>query len=187
MTTTLDLSKLPASITLLAPLSGVLVPIETVPDAVFAGKIVGDGASIDPVTQRLLSPCEGEILNVHSAGHALTLRARGGLEVLLHIGIDTVQLKGDGFTPLVKAGDRVTAGQALIDFNADQVALKARSLLTQILITTPERVAAIKKHSGSVTAGKDPVLTIDLAAPEAGASLVTKQAPRIAGKRPKVL
>lgn len=168
MTTTLDLSKRPASITLLAPLSGVLVPIETVPDAVFAGKIVGDGASIDPVTQRLLSPCEGEILNVHSAGHALTLRACGGLEVLLHIGIDTVQLKGDGFTPLVKAGDRVTAGQALIDFNADQVALKARSLLTQILITTPERVAAMKKHSGSVTAGKDPVLTIDLVAPETG-------------------
>ena len=145
-----------------------LVPLETVPDAVFARKIVGDGASLDPVSQRLLAPCEGEILNVHSAGHALTLRAGGGLEVLLHIGIDTVQLKGDGFTPLVKAGDRVTAGQVLIDFNADEVALKARSLLTQILITTPERVVAMQKHSGSVTAGKDPVLTIDLASPGAG-------------------
>ncbi|HNW43725.1 MAG TPA: phosphoenolpyruvate--protein phosphotransferase, partial [Elusimicrobiales bacterium] len=166
VTTPLNPSKQPASITLLAPLSGLLVPIETVPDAVFARKIVGDGVSIDPVSQQLLAPCAGEVLTVHP--HALTLRAGGGVEVLLHIGIDTVHMKGEGFTPRVKAGDLVKAGQTLIDFSADEVALKARSLLTQLVITTPERVAGLKKNSGSVNAGQDPVLTIDLAVPAAG-------------------
>ena len=153
-------SAQPAVITLMAPLSGVLMPIEAVPDPVFARKIVGDGISLDPTTQILLAPCAGSVLNIHSAGHALTIGAEGGLEVLLHIGIDTVQLKGAGFTPRVKAGDKVTEGQPLIEFAADEVAKKARSLLTQIIITNPERVGAMRKYSGSVLAGKDPVLTI---------------------------
>lgn len=170
MTTNLDLTEGTAPLTLLAPLSGILVPIETVPDPVFARKIVGDGASLDPVTQQLLAPCAGEILNIHNSAHALTLRSGGGLEVLLHIGIDTVHMKGEGFTARVKAGDQVKAGQPLIDFSADEIALKARSLLTQIVITNPERVAGMKKYTGRVTAGKDPVLTITLAAPGAAAA-----------------
>ena len=67
-----------ASITLLAPLSGILVPIETVPDPVFARKIVGDGISLDPTSQILLAPCAGSVVNIHSSGHALTLQAEGG-------------------------------------------------------------------------------------------------------------
>ncbi|HBB67241.1 MAG TPA: phosphoenolpyruvate--protein phosphotransferase [Elusimicrobia bacterium] len=152
----------------MAPLSGILMPIEAVPDPVFARKVVGDGASLDPTTQILLAPCAGSVLNIHSAGHALTIGAEGGLEVLLHIGIDTVQLKGAGFTPRVKAGDKVAEGQPLIEFAADEVAKKARSLLTQIVITTPELVGKMRKYGGSVLAGKDPVLTIELAAGEAG-------------------
>jgi phosphocarrier protein FPr len=170
-----------STITLLAPVSGILVPIENVPDPVFAGKIVGDGISLDPTTQVLLSPCAGSVINLHRAGHALTIGAGGGLEILLHIGVDTVQLKGDGFTPLVKTGDTLAAGQPLIEFAADDVARKARSLLTQIIITTPERVSSMRKYAGLVTAGKDPVMTIDLAAgaatlaaPEAGAVSVSK-------------
>jgi phosphocarrier protein FPr len=104
------------------------------------------------------------VLNIHSAGHALTIRASGGLEVLLHIGIDTVQLKGKGFTPRVKAGDQVKTGDPLIEFNADEVALNARSLLTQIVITTPELAGAVRKYAGRVAAGKDPVMTIEPAA-----------------------
>lgn len=168
-----------AAITLTAPLSGVLVPIETVPDPVFAGKVVGDGISLDPTTQVLLAPCPGTVLNIHSAGHALTLRTESGLELLIHIGIDTVQLKGEGFSPRVKAGDLVAQGQPLIEFAADDLARKARSLLTQIVITTPERVASMHKYSGSVRAG-DPVLTIvhaagapPQAAPESGEPLVS--------------
>ncbi|HAT72203.1 MAG TPA: phosphoenolpyruvate--protein phosphotransferase [Elusimicrobia bacterium] len=171
----------PGTITFLAPLSGMLVPVETVPDPVFARKIVGDGISLDPTTQVLLAPCAGTVVNIHSAGHALTLRTGSGLEILLHIGIDTVQLKGEGFSPLVRAGNHVKEGQPLIDFAADEVAQKARSLLTQIIVTTPELVGSMRRYSGSVKAGIDPVLAVTLtaaetghAAPEDGIPLVSK-------------
>src|ERR1043165_9686612 len=96
--------------TLTAPLSGVIYPLERVPDPVFAQKLVGDGVSIDPTDACLRAPCAGEVLHLHAAGHAVTMRAAGGVEVLMHIGIDTVALKGEGFTPRVKVGDHVETG-----------------------------------------------------------------------------
>src|SRR5262245_47361215 len=101
------LPPMPETLRLTAPLSGVIYPLERVPDPVFAQKLVGDGISIDPTDASLRAPCAGEVLHLHAAGHAVTLRAAGGVEVLMHIGIDTVNLKGAGFTPHVKAGDRV--------------------------------------------------------------------------------
>ncbi|UBF27376.1 PTS glucose transporter subunit IIA [Kovacikia minuta CCNUW1] len=112
-----------STILLRAPLSGHLVPIEQVPDPVFAQKMVGDGISIDPISQTLVAPCDGEVIQLHPANHAVTLKTGEGLEVLMHIGLDTVALKGQGFTPKVKMGDRVQSGDALIEFDADYVAL----------------------------------------------------------------
>jgi phosphocarrier protein FPr len=147
---------------LLAPLSGPLVPIEQVPDPVFAQKLVGDGVSIDPVTSCLLSPCDGTVIQAHSAGHAVTLRVLGGAEIVIHIGLDTVALKGEGFLPRVKAGDAVKAGQPLIEFAADYVARAAKSLLTQVVVATPERVASLSPRTGYVEAGRDPILELTL-------------------------
>ena len=146
-----------------APLSGVVVPIDEVPDPVFAQKMVGDGVSIDPVTASLLAPCDGRVVQIHSAAHAVTLASRGGVEILMHIGLDTVQLKGRGFTARVKVGDEVRNGDALIDFDPDYVATHARSLLTQIVITTTDRVRSMRAASGSVTAGTDTILSVTLA------------------------
>ena len=146
-----------------APLSGYLVPLERVPDPVFAQKMVGDGISIDPVSQRLLSPCNGTVAQVHSAGHAVTIAAAGGVDVMIHIGLDTVQLKGRGFTPTVKAGEVVATGALLIEFDADFIATHAKSLLTQVVVTTMDRVAALAPRSGSVTAGSDAILELTLA------------------------
>jgi phosphoenolpyruvate-protein phosphotransferase len=157
----------PPSLLLLAPLSGPLLPIEQVPDPVFSQKMVGDGVSIDPITDRLLSPCDGRVVQIHSAGHAITLAPLPGLEVLIHIGLDTVTLKGEGFRPGVRVGQAVTAGQTLIEFDADYVATHARSLLTEIVVTTSERVAKLRACTGFVTAGQDVVLELTLAA-EAG-------------------
>jgi glucose-specific phosphotransferase system IIA component len=84
------------------PLSGRIWPLERVPDAVFAQKLVGDGVSIDVTDTLLVAACDGEVVSLHSAGHALTLRTPAGLDVLMHIGIDTVTLKGEGFQPRVK-------------------------------------------------------------------------------------
>ncbi|MBS1221571.1 MAG: phosphoenolpyruvate--protein phosphotransferase, partial [Proteobacteria bacterium] len=154
-------------ITLTAPLSGPLVPLERVPDPVFAQKMVGDGISIDPLDQCLRAPCDGQIVQLHPAGHAVTVTTPQGIEVLMHIGLDTVGLKGSGFTPKVKAGDSVKTGDALIDFDADYVATHAKSLLTQIVITNSERVAAFAPRSGAVTAGQDIILELTLAGAQA--------------------
>ena len=152
------------TLVLTAPLSGQLVPIETVPDPVFAQKMVGDGVSIDPLSPVLLAPCDGEIVQLHSANHAVTIKTAGGLEILMHIGLDTVALKGKGFTPKVGVGDRVKTGDPLIAFDADYIALNARSLLTQIVVTNGDRVAEFKPASGLVNAARDPILELVLVA-----------------------
>ena len=90
-----------------APLSGVLVPLDTVPDPVFSQKMVGDGIAIDPTSEVLLAPCAGTVVQMHPAGHAVTVRSSEGLEILVHIGIDTVKLKGEGFEPLVQVGQTI--------------------------------------------------------------------------------
>ena len=148
---------------LMAPLSGHLVPIEQVPDPVFAQKMVGDGFSIDPTSQKLLAPCEGEVIQLHPSNHAVTVKTADGLEVLMHIGLDTVTLRGEGFSPRVKVGDRVKTGDILIEFDADYVALNARSLLTQVVITNSERVAKFAPYLGIVRAGQDVAIELSMA------------------------
>lgn len=156
-----------AVLALVAPISGQMLPIEQVPDPVFAQKMVGDGISIDPLSQRLVAPCDGEVIQLHPSCHAVTLKTDSGLEVLMHIGLDTVTLRGQGFTPQVKVGDRVTTGDGLIEFDADYVATHARSLLTQIVITNPDRVDQLVPCLQSrVTVGQDVVLEVVLAEKE---------------------
>jgi phosphoenolpyruvate-protein phosphotransferase len=150
------------TLTLTAPLSGIIYPLERVPDPVFAQKLVGDGVSIDPIDSTLRAPCAGDVMHVHPAGHAVTIRGAGNVEVLMHIGIDTVALKGAGFTPRVKSGDRVETGEVLIEFDLDQVATHAKSLLTQIIISNGETVRTMERASGSVKSG-DTLLTLTLA------------------------
>ncbi|POZ62154.1 phosphoenolpyruvate--protein phosphotransferase [Chromobacterium alticapitis] len=148
---------------ILAPLSGWLVPLDSVPDPVFAGKMVGDGISLDPTSGSLLAPVSGVVSNLHSAHHALTITTAEGVEVMVHIGIDTVMLKGDGFFPLVQQGQQVSVGQPVIDFDLDLVGRKAASLLTQIIVTNGETVARMSPSEGMVNAGRDVVLSLQLA------------------------
>lgn len=150
-------------IRLVAPLSGRLVPIEQVPDPVFAEKMVGDGISIDPVNQSLHAPCDGDVIQMHPSCHAITLKTSDGIEVLMHIGLDTVTLRGQGFTARVREGDRVKTGDLLIDFDADFIALHAKSLLTQLVITNSDQVSQFTPSAGYVNAGQDVVLELALA------------------------
>jgi phosphocarrier protein FPr len=148
-------------LTLIAPVSGVIVALDNVPDPVFAERLVGDGVSIDPTSQELLAPCDAKVIQVHRAKHALTLDA-DGIEIVMHIGLDTVELKGDGFTSHVNAGDSVKVGDKLITFDADLVATRARSLLTEILIANTDNVASIEARAGTVKAGADVLMEVRL-------------------------
>jgi multiphosphoryl transfer protein len=153
-----------ATLSLRAPLTGQMVPIEQVPDPVFAQRMVGDGVSIDPLTDRLLAPCDGEVIQLHPAGHAVTILSPEGIEVMLHIGLDTVMLKGEGFSPQIQVGDRVSVGTELIAFDLDQVAVTAKSLLTQVVITNSERLTGLEPATGIVAAGQDVIAEISFEA-----------------------
>ena len=125
---------------LIAPVSGVLVPLTDVPDPAFAQKLVGDGIAIDPVTDRILAPCNGVVAQLHSAGHAVTIKTDAGDEVLIHVGLDTVMLKGRGFSPHARAGDVVRAGRPAAVLRRRPGGDAGRSLLTEMVVTTMEGV-----------------------------------------------
>ena len=137
---------------LTAPLAGWCLPLAEVPDPVFAQGMAGDGVGIDPTGSVLHAPCDGEILPLRGAAHALRLRALHGIEVLLHVGIDTVALKGEGFEPLVEAGAVVRAGQPLLRFDLDLLARRAPSAVTPILLAG-EGTIRRRREAGALAIG----------------------------------
>ena len=144
---------------LLAPLSGMLLALDQVPDPVFSSRMIGDGVCIDPTSQTLCAPLAGVISNIQDSGHAVSVTDDNGVQVLMHIGLDTVSLAGKGFTRLVEEGQRVTAGQPLIEFDADYVALNARSLLTLMLVVSGEPFVVLAAQADMVEEGR-PVLRL---------------------------
>lgn len=165
------------NLVLLAPLSGPVVQLDDVADPVFSQKLVGDGIAIDPVSTTLLSPCNGRIVQLHRAHHAITVQTSEGIQVLMHIGLDTVQLKGEGFTPRVKMFDEVQAGQPLIDFDADLIARKAKSLVTIIAITEGPKHTLKVTSKSFVEAGHDDLLTVQLSENNATVTATEKHQP----------
>src|SRR3954469_24830207 len=147
------------TLSLVAPVSGVVVPLDRVPDPVFAQRLVGDGVSIDPLGDMIVAPCDARVTQVHRARHAITLAAHG-VEIIVHVGLDTVGLNGDGFHPLVESGADVRAGEPLLRFDGDLVARRARSLLTEMVVSTSDRILSQRVDaSGTVEAGRDVVVT----------------------------
>ena len=149
---TVPMSNNNNELTLSAPLSGPVLTLGNVPDEVFASGAMGDGIAIDPLNDCLHAPCDGVIIHVARTGHALTIRADNGAEVLMHVGIDTVELKGEGFALLVKDGARVSQGQALVQFDLDRIARQCKSLVSLIILTNGEhfelRPVALKIRQG---------------------------------------
>lgn len=118
-----------------SPLAGDIVNIEDVPDEVFAQKFLGDGVAINPSSNIVTSPIEGTITQLFSTKHAICIKAESGVEVLIHIGIDTVKLKGKGFTSFVKKGDKIKTGNEIMELDLDLIKKHAKSIITPILIT----------------------------------------------------
>ncbi|MFM0719991.1 phosphoenolpyruvate--protein phosphotransferase [Paraburkholderia strydomiana] len=148
-------------IVLLAPLTGPVVPLAQVHDPVFSGGMFGDGIGIDPLEGRLVAPCDGTVTHLARTGHALTLATAEGAEILLHIGIDTVELNGKGFAPMVEQGAHVRAGDVLIEFDQDQVALNAPSLVSVIAIANSDAFEIVERAQGGVLkAGETPLLML---------------------------
>jgi phosphoenolpyruvate-protein phosphotransferase len=164
-----------ATLTLRAPVSGVIVPIEQVPDPVFAQRLAGDGLAIDPLAGEVVAPCDAVVRQVHRASHAVTLEA-AGVEIVIHVGLDTVLLQGAGFHPAVTAGQAVRTGEVLLRFDVDAVGRRAKSLLTEVVISNVDRIAALRPRAGVVTAGRDILFEVELADTAAPAATTTDDA-----------
>ncbi|MFU2329814.1 phosphoenolpyruvate--protein phosphotransferase [Pseudomonas sp. NFX98] len=146
-------------LTLSAPLSGPVLTLAKVPDAVFASGAMGDGIAIDPLNDTLHAPCAGVVVHVARTGHAVTLRADNGAELLLHLGLDTVELQGQGFTMLVQEGARVANGQPLLRYDQDKVAQQCKSLVSLLILTNSQDFQARPITLKSVKVG-EPLLHI---------------------------
>ncbi len=140
---------------ILAPFDGWCGPLDEVPDPVFAGRMLGDGVAIDPTSPFLLAPCAGEIVALPASAHAVSIRTAQGIDLLIHIGIDTVQLGGRGFDARVRPGAIVRAGDELIRFDLDVVARGAKSLMTPIVATPMDGLRLDhRRAAGAVSAGE---------------------------------
>jgi phosphocarrier protein FPr/phosphocarrier protein len=153
--------KAVASIVLHAPMQGWRCPLAEVPDAVFAQGMLGAGIAIDPTGDTVHAPCDGTIRTLQPTGHAVTIAAANGAEVLIHVGVDTVALGGRGFTPLVATGARVKRGDPLIRFDLDLLVREAPSVITPVLLLESEAYAveAIGGEDRAVAVG-DPLFTL---------------------------
>ena len=120
------------------PLEGKLLNISEVPDPVFSQKMMGDGIAIDPSNGVLVAPADGQIMNIFPTKHALSMTDNNGKEILIHIGLDTVSLKGEGFTAFVKDGDKVKQGQKLMEIDFNSIKPKVPSIITPMVFTNLE-------------------------------------------------
>jgi phosphocarrier protein FPr/phosphocarrier protein len=142
-----------SALKIIAPFDGWCAPLDEVPDPVFSGRLLGDGLAIDPTSGIVIAPCDGEIVTLPASGHAVSIRSLHGVDVLIHVGIDTVQLGGRGFDPRVKPGARVKAGDELIRFDLNVVARGAKSLMTPIVVTSDGASFQDRRGTGLVRAG----------------------------------
>ena len=143
-----------------APISGTLLPISEVPDPVFSQKMMGDGFAIEPTEGKVYSPVTGKVLNVFPTKHAVALESNEGHEILIHFGMDTVELKGAGFTPHVKAGVKVSVGDLLLEADLDVIKAAGYSTVTPIIVTNTHDYSDIQALVEGPVAMGDALVTV---------------------------
>lgn len=147
---------------ILSPLTGKVMPLEDVPDPVFSQKIIGDGVAVFPSEGRIVSPVDGQVVSVADTGHAYGLKTEDGLEILIHVGLETVSLKGECFNVYVKPGDQVKAGDKLAEVDLGFLAEKNISPVTPVLICGGMEGKKLIKDGGEMAqAGKSVLLTVE--------------------------
>ncbi|WP_342504679.1 glucose-specific PTS transporter subunit IIBC [Sporosarcina sp. FSL K6-2383] len=145
-----------------SPMQGEIIPLSEVPDPVFAGKMMGDGFAVVPSDGVIVSPVNGTIVTLFPTKHAVGIQSDSGREILIHVGIDTVKLAGEGFEALVTQGDRVEKGQPLLKVDIDYIQEHATSIITPIIFTNLfEGESVVLNKSGQVTLKEEHIVTIE--------------------------
>lgn len=143
-----------------APMAGRCVPIQEVPDPTFAEGILGQGVAIQPTDGKVYAPADGEITTLFPTGHAVAMTADSGAELLIHIGLDTVKLKGSAFTIHGKEESKVKKGDLLIE--ADLAAIQAAGLntITPVVVCNPDDFSKLTCNTGKDVVPGDPILQL---------------------------
>ena len=152
--------KAKANGNILAPMSGHVIPLEQVPDAVFSQKLMGDGTAIQPEDGKIYAPVSGKVVTVADTLHAYGIRSEDGLEFLIHVGLDSVTLKGEGFQSYVKEGDTVKAGDRMAEVDLDLLKEKNIPTVTPVILCNGTEEISLRKTEGRVQGGKDVLLMI---------------------------
>lgn len=148
-------------LTVLAPISGTVMPLEKLPDETFASGILGPGCGIEPKGDTVYAPFNGTVTQVAETKHAVGMMSDDGIEILIHVGVDTVEMGGKGFKALVKVDQKVPAGTPLLWVSLDEIRAANHPTATAILVTNGDDMAAVNfVASGEVEAGA-PVLKIE--------------------------
>ncbi|MBR3893601.1 MAG: PTS glucose transporter subunit IIA [Clostridia bacterium] len=149
--------------TLLAVADGVAVPLSAVPDEAFSSGMLGQGFAVKPTAGTVYAPIDGKVESVSDTRHAYTLLSDDGLDVLVHVGIDTVELKGEGFLSMVSVGDRVKAGDVLARADLDLIREKGFKTVIPVLVTNPEKMNVTDTVYTETVGGKTEILHYRLA------------------------
>ena len=151
------------SLNFVTPVNGKVIELSEVPDPVFAQKMAGDGVAIDTTGDIIVAPCDGELSLIFKTKHAFAMTLDNGIEILVHIGIETVSLKGEGFKQLIEQGTKVKAGTPIIKIDRNFIKSKGLSLITPVLITNPDSVKSIdKKINMDAIAGETIIMEYSL-------------------------
>ena len=144
-----------------AECKGTVVPMENIPDEVFSQGILGQCIGIDPAEGKVFAPVDGEITQAPDSGHALGLMSIGGVEVLIHVGVDTVEMRGDGFAVLVEKDAYVTAGTPLIVFDREKIRAAGHDDIVMVSVTNASGEALPAVASGAEVRAGEPLFTLD--------------------------
>lgn len=148
----------------LAPIAGRVIPISEVPDETFASKMLGDGVGIEPLASgTMVAPADGVISQLFETGHAFTVETKEGVNILVHFGLNTVELKGKGFEIIAKEGDSVKAGDPVIKYDLEFLAANSPSVITPVVILDSDEYKSIKTFENQqVEEAKQTIIEVEL-------------------------
>ena len=149
-----------AEIDVLAPLDGTVVDLEAVPDEVFAQKMVGDGVAIVPSGQVAVAPVAGTLVKLFPGGHAFGIATSGGVELIVHLGLDTIEMKGEGFGEIAVEGQEVQAGTPIVRFDRAVVERMGKVMISPVVSTGSGTI--VRRASGTVRAGLDVLFVLEV-------------------------
>jgi sugar PTS system EIIA component len=149
-----------AQVQILAPLDGKVVELENVPDEVFAQKMAGDGVAIDPSGQVAVAPISGTLVKLFKGGHAFGISTPEGIELIVHIGLDTVELKGQGFQNIATEGQEVKAGTPIVRYDRATIESLGKRIISPVV--SPGAGTVVSRASGTVRAGQDVLFVLEV-------------------------